>query len=202
MHPVEAIEALYYLGQRDFAENYAQELQSKAAKLEKRGCTGIRWHFIGHLQTNKVKALLPYLHAVHAVDSEKLARELARHWKTLDRHGRLPVFIEVNIDQEESKSGLPPEAVPEFAYLLSKIPELWIQGLMCIPAASGSSEAARDAFRRLRELEVRSRPHTAGRLSMGMSGDFEAAIQEGATHIRVGTALFGPRPPKSHPSPT
>ncbi|MCM2322621.1 MAG: YggS family pyridoxal phosphate-dependent enzyme [Oligoflexia bacterium] len=195
-HPVELLEALYWLGQRDFAENYVQELLGKAKELEERGCTGIRWHFIGHLQTNKVKALLPLVQSVHAVHSEKLARELANRWKSSGRQGRLPVFIEVNIDEEPSKSGLRAADVPAFAAFVASLPELSLQGLMCIPAPSASAEESRTAFRKLRELELQCRPHTSGRLSMGMSGDYEAAIQEGSTHLRLGTALFGPREPK------
>ncbi|MCM2280180.1 MAG: YggS family pyridoxal phosphate-dependent enzyme [Oligoflexia bacterium] len=198
-HPIEAIEALYWLGQRDFAENYAQELVEKAKTLEQKGCSGIRWHFIGHLQTNKVKALIPFVHSVHAVDSEKLARELATRWKASSRPGRLPVFLEVNIDRETSKSGLDPDRVPAVAARISELPELELQGLMCIPSAEGSAEDNRAAFGRLRELEIQCRPHTQGKLSMGMSGDYTAAIQEGTTHIRIGTALFGPRPAKTRP---
>jgi pyridoxal phosphate enzyme (YggS family) len=197
--PADAVEALYRLGHRDFGENYVQELVAKAKELEDRGCTGIRWHFIGHLQTNKVKALLPCLHTIHTVDSEKLARELAKRWKEAARPGKLPVFIEVNIDQEDSKAGLPPSEAPALAQKLSELPELDLQGLMCIPAvAPGTQETAPTAaFTKLRELETQCRPYTQGQLSMGMSADFEAALHEGATHIRLGTILFGPRQPKA-----
>lgn len=192
IQPIASIEALYQLGQRDFGENYVQEMVAKAQELDAKGLKDIRWHFIGHLQTNKVKALIPWVHSVHAVDSEKLARELAKRWKESGRPGRLPIFIEVNIDQEESKSGLKPEETPALAEKLAQIPELSLQGLMCIPAP-GTPEQGRAAFRRLKELEIRCRPHTQGQLSMGMSADFEAALQEGATQIRLGTVLFGPR---------
>lgn len=195
-HPAEDVEALYHLGQRDFAENYVQELLEKASALRERGCTELRWHFIGHLQTNKVKALLPVIDVLHTVDSEKLARKVAQQWKALGRKGRLPVFLEVNIDQEPSKHGLRAEEVRGVAERISQeMPELLLMGLMCIPAA-GSLDQTRAAFVRLRELEASLRPLTAGFLSMGMSGDYETAIQEGATHVRVGTALFGPRAPQ------
>lgn len=193
--PADKIEALFHLGHRDFAENYVQELLEKAEQLEQRGCAGIRWHFIGHLQTNKVKALLQVVDAIHAIDSEKLAREISKRWKASGRAGRLPVFIEVNIDAEPSKSGLPPEETLDFARAIDRdlAGELDLRGLMCIPAP-GSTEQIRTGFARLRELELKCRPATHGGLSMGMSGDFELAVAEGATHVRVGTALFGERP--------
>lgn len=191
-HPAETIEALYRLGHRDFGENYVQELVQKAQELEAKGCTGIRWHFIGHLQTNKVKQLMPWISSVHALDSEKLAQELAKRWRAAGRSGRLPVFIEVNIDTEESKAGIPPQEVIPFAKKLAEIPELELQGLMCIPSPS-SPDQGRAAFHALRELEAQCRPWTAGQLSMGMSSDYLIAIEEGATQIRLGTALFGAR---------
>src|SRR5206468_2057422 len=98
--PEDKIEALYRLGHRDFGENYVQELVAKAVELERRGCSGIRWHFIGHLQTNKAKLLVPHVFSVHSVDSEKVALALARQWGAGERGGKLPVFIEVNISQE------------------------------------------------------------------------------------------------------
>jgi pyridoxal phosphate enzyme (YggS family) len=99
--PEDKIEALYRLGHRDFGENYVQELVGKAAELERRGCIGIRWHFIGHLQTNKAKLLVPHVFSVHSVDSEKVAQALARQWGASGRSGSFPVFIEVNISREE-----------------------------------------------------------------------------------------------------
>jgi len=192
---VDDIEALYRLGHRDFGENYAQELVEKARELsEVRGCKDIRWHFIGHLQTNKVKMILPWVSFVHTVDSEKLARELDKVWARLGRPGKLPVFVEVNVDREASKAGLEPEAVPAFVKALpASCPSLEIRGLMCIPAAGLPESETRAAFRRLKELEACCRPVSQGSLSMGMSSDFPLALSEGSTHVRVGTALFGPR---------
>jgi PLP dependent protein len=191
--PAEAIETLYALGHRDFGENYVQELCEKAVELERRGCSGIRWHMIGHLQTNKVKQLVPHVFCVHSVSSEKLARELARRWKEARGPGtRLPVFIEVNIDSEDSKHGLLPADVPPLTAALAPISELSVEGLMCIPAAQ-SAGGEGDAFKRLRALSNECRPLVGGKLSMGMTQDFEAAIREGATHVRVGTAIFGSR---------
>jgi PLP dependent protein len=191
MQPVEAIETLYRLGHRDFGENYVQELVSKARELDLRGCTGIRWHFIGHLQTNKVKLLIPFVYAVHSVDSERLGLELAKRWKIFGRGGRLPIFIEVNIDDEERKSGVLVAEAPRLAELLASVTELDLMGLMCIPALNSKNSA--ESFHRLRELEARCRPYTSSQLSMGMTDDFEVAIGEGATHVRIGTALFGAR---------
>lgn len=192
-HPVEAIQALYHLGHRDFGENYVQELLEKAQQLQSQGLQDIRWHFIGHLQTNKVKTLIPWVHSIHTVDSEKLAHELSKRWKASGRPGKLPVFIEVNIDREESKSGLLPEEVLEFTKKIAEFSELEIQGLMCIPSPS-SPEQVKAAFRHLKELEAQCRPQTAGQLSMGMSSDYLIALNEGATHIRLGTVLLGTRP--------
>jgi pyridoxal phosphate enzyme (YggS family) len=191
--PAEAIADLYALGHRDFGENYVQELVEKAEALRER-CPGIRWHFIGHLQTNKVKALVPHVHVVHSVDSERLALELDKRWRALrgEETQPLPCFVEVNIDDEPSKSGVPASQAPVLAHAIAQCcPSLKLRGLMAIPAVSSSAAP----FAALRELEQRCRPSTHGALSMGMSGDFEVAIAQGATHVRVGTALFGPRPP-------
>ncbi len=186
----DAIEELYQLGHRDFGENYAQEMIQKARELIARGCTGIRWHFIGHLQTNKVKLVIPYVSMIHTLNSEKLAKEIAKQWSLANRQDRLPVFIEVNLDHEANKSGIPCTQVTEFTEQIHSIPELDLQGLMCIPL---SNEDPRTRFALLRELEWKARPISKGKLSMGMSKDFKIALQEGATHIRIGTALFGSR---------
>lgn len=189
--PVEAIQKLYQLGHRDFGENYVQEFLKKDEELRARGCAGIRWHFIGHLQTNKVKSLLPGVHCIHTVDSERLVAELIKRQRPfVETNSAFPIFIEVNIADEASKAGLPPSQVPEFVREVHQHTELRIQGLMCIPPVEGDSKGW---FARLRELEQECRPSSRGMLSMGMSDDFEAAILEGATHVRVGTALFGTR---------
>jgi pyridoxal phosphate enzyme (YggS family) len=198
--PAAAIAELYALGQRDFGENYVQELVAKATELSEKGLFEIRWHFIGHLQSNKCKQLAPWVSSVHSLDSESTARELAKRWQAAGHAEALPVFLEVNIDVEPAKSGVKPEEAPAVAQAIAGIPGLELRGLMCVPAASASASAsasagagAKVAFAKLRELEVRCRPFTRGDLSMGMSGDFEAAIDEGATHVRVGTSLFGAR---------
>ncbi|MFZ9595849.1 MAG: YggS family pyridoxal phosphate-dependent enzyme [Bdellovibrionia bacterium] len=188
--PVDQIEALYRLGHRDFGENYVQELVAKAEDLESRGFTGIRWHMIGHLQTNKVKRLIPWVFSVHAVDSVKLGCELARNWRQSGRLGQLQVFIEVNIDEEPTKSGVLPQQLLPLAETLQAQPELQCLGLMCIPHLE---KDPRGSFQKLFSLERQLQSKTHGGLSMGMSQDFGMAIEEGATHIRVGTLLFGPR---------
>lgn len=188
--PIEAIEELYRLGHRDFGENYVQELVQKATVLNSRGLSGIRWHFIGHLQTNKVKTLIPFVSSIHSVSSIKMALEIAKRWSQVKTGGSLPVFIEVNLDHEKSKSGISPSEVISFVKEVSGISGLRLDGLMCIPA---SHQDPRQKFAALRELEKNCQPISNGMLSMGMSSDFEIAIQEGATHVRVGTALFGSR---------
>ncbi len=190
---VDAIEGLYRRGHRDFGENYVQELLEKAEALRARGCADIRWHFIGHLQTNKVKQLLPVVHCIQSVDSLKLAAELSKRWVALGKPSPLPVFLQVNQDAEQSKSGVSEADARATADRISRLPGLRLLGLMSIPDPAAPGGTA-PAFDRLRELEKSCRPFTAGQLSMGMSADFEQAIRSGSTLVRVGTALFGPRP--------
>lgn len=202
---VEAIQELYRLGHRDFGENYAQELVAKDEALKKQGISDIRWHFIGHLQSNKVKWVLPRVYSIHTLSSFKLAQEIVRRVSlsrltsvegddsvlvSSPRMIPVPVFVEVNLDREESKSGLNSEDVISFVQRVSQFPELNIQGLMCVPDPQRESQGA---FEELRSLELSCRPYTHGRLSMGMSSDFEAALECGSTHIRLGTILFGQR---------
>ncbi len=191
LQSTEAILELYRLGQRDFGENYVQELAQKARELEDRGIGDIRWHFIGHLQTNKVKQLLPLVSMIHSIDSEKLAAEVAKRWRSIGRPGRIPVFIAVNIDEEESKSGVSVMDCRELCEKVATLQEIDLRGLMAIPRPESAQTGI--AFKRLRELDLQCRPFTKGELSMGMTQDFEIAIREGATHVRVGSALFGPR---------
>jgi pyridoxal phosphate enzyme (YggS family) len=196
---VDAIAELYNQGQRDFGENYVQELTTKAQELSERGFFEIRWHFIGHLQSNKAKQLAPWVSSVHSLDSESTAKELGKRWLALKREEALPVFLEVNIDREKEKSGVSPDDAVKSAREIGAVPGLELRGLMCVPKAHGpgySNGHSESAFSRLRDLEQKCRPFTQGDLSMGMSGDFENAIAEGATHVRVGTSLFGPRPAK------
>lgn len=212
--PWESIRELYEQGQRDFGENYVQELVEKAAQARHEGLDEIRWHFLGNLQTNKCKSLVTAADFVHSVDSIRLARELAARWEAAGRAGKLPIFLEINIDREHSKHGFTPADAPVMARTIQgSFAPLALQGLMCIPSAkisgkTGLSHAAEEkiahppeisAFTRMRELEAHCRPHTQGALSMGMTQDFEEAIAQGATHVRVGTAIFGARAPKTSP---
>jgi pyridoxal phosphate enzyme (YggS family) len=189
VQPIEAIRSLYDLGQRDFGENYVQELVEKAETLSKSGVNDIRWHFIGHLQSNKVKQLLPHVATIQSIDSFKLAQEISKRWKATNASSVLSIFLSVNIDQEESKSGVSVSETREIARQVSELEGIRLEGLMCIPAPGNS----RTAFARLKELELACRPYTHGALSMGMSDDFSDAIAAGATLIRVGTSLFGKR---------
>jgi pyridoxal phosphate enzyme (YggS family) len=185
------IEALYRLGHRDFGENYVQELVEKSEKLFERGCTSIRWHFIGHLQTNKVKTLIPFTHTIHSVDSVRLAQEISKR-----ATHPIQIYLNVNIDREPSKSGFSPDEISAAASEIKTLPQIDLRGLMCIPEPHDDVEKMREPFQRLNQLEKKCQPATQGSLSMGMSDDFEIAIAEGATAIRVGTLLFGPRKAK------
>lgn len=191
-HSFQKIQELYEEGQRDFGENYVQELIEKAQLAQAAGLTEIRWHFIGHLQTNKVKALLPWVHTIHAVNSLRLAQEIE---KRADKQQIIPVFIEVNIDHEGTKSGVSPEDTPKLAAEMVDLEHVILQGLMCIPEP-GQANGSEPAFERTAALEKALRPATLGFLSMGMTSDFKAAIRAGATHIRVGSAIFGDRVPR------
>ncbi len=195
----ESIEALYHLGHRDFGENYVQELLEKDQKLKERGLTDIRWHFIGHLQRNKVKVLVPIVDTIHTVDSLSLASEVAKRWKALGTGDKLKIFLEVNLHSETSKAGFEPKNLLQTLQPITYFNELMILGLMCIP---DPKEDARQSFTGLRALEHTCHPFTHSQLSMGMSGDYVIAIEEGSTHIRVGTSLFGPRSHQNSSDPT
>jgi len=180
-------------GQREFGENYLQEAKGKIAALGE----GLVWHFIGHLQRNKAKAAVELFHLIHSVDRLPLAEALdaaaARLGKVQD------ILLQVNLAGEETKSGVAPEALPALWEEVSRLPHLRVRGLMTMPPWLPDPEAVRPYFRSLRELRDRLRatyPPAAGltELSMGMTGDFEAAVEEGATLVRIGTAIFGRRP--------
>ncbi|HEY3355353.1 MAG TPA: YggS family pyridoxal phosphate-dependent enzyme [Polyangia bacterium] len=193
--PAAAIRAAYAAGQRLFAENYAQELRDKAAELA--DLADLTWHFIGPLQRNKVKYVVGTAALLQSVDSVRLMDELDHRAAALGL--TLPCLVEVNIAGEASKSGLPPAALPEVLDAFAARPRLSCEGLMTMPPFGDEAEEARPYFRALRELRDRAavtpRPRVSLRhLSMGMSQDFEVAIEEGATIVRVGTAIFGARP--------
>jgi hypothetical protein len=168
-------------------ENRVQEAREKVAEI---GRT-VSWHFIGHLQTNKVRDALELFDVVHSVDRIDLARELDRRARAKGR--TIDALVQINVGGELSKGGWPPEAVETAVEAVSALPGLKLRGLMTIPPVVERAEDARGWFRALRKLAER---HGLPELSMGMSGDFEVAIEEGATMIRVGTAIFGPRAPR------
>jgi hypothetical protein len=186
-HGPDAIEAAYAAGQRDFGENYVQELTAKAEAL--RSLVDLRLHFIGRLQRNKAKQVVAVAHAVQSVDSLPLAEALSQRAAALGRSVR--VLLQVNGDREAQKAGALPETLPALVDAVRLLPGLVLEGLMTIPRAEDDPERSRAAFRALRELGMR---FDLRELSMGMSHDFEVAIEEGATIVRVGTAIFGQRP--------
>ena len=195
--PAALVRAAYGEGQCDFGENYVQELVAKAAELPE----DVAWHFIGHLQTNKVKELVsvPNLACVHTVDTPKLAAELHKRVAAARAERPLPIFVQINTSGEESKSGASPaEAAALCERIRHEWPSLALAGLMCIgkyTADEGDADADFATLRRCRDevaadLGVRADELA---LSMGMSHDFEAAIMAGATHVRVGSTIFGAR---------
>jgi hypothetical protein len=184
--PAEAIREAYAAGQRDFGENYAQEWREKADALA--DLPDLRWHFVGSLQTNKVKYLAGRVHAIHAVDREELAREISRRFAQKGAVAR--VLLEVNTGGEATKGGCPPAATPALAEAVRALPAVELAGLMCIPPPEDDPRPHFQLLRRLRDaLGLRE-------LSMGMSADWRVAVEEGATLVRIGTAVFGERPPR------
>ena len=191
------IREAYEAGQRVFGENYAQELRDKARELAD---LDIEWHYVGHLQRNKAKFAAEFADMVETVDSKELADELVRQAakRPAAKAAPLGCLIEVNIGDESSKSGAKPADLAELARYLLALPDLRFKGLMIIPPYDSDPEKSRPCFARLRELldsliEKISPIQHIEELSMGMSHDFEAAIEEGSTIIRVGTAIFGGR---------
>lgn len=173
-------------------ENKAQELRSKAPELQD---TPARWHFIGHLQSNKIKDVLPWVEMIQSVDRLSLAQKLSQK---LSAEGRsLPILVQVNTSYEDQKSGVLPEEAPELLQRIAELPGLELKGLMTIGLLNGNESQTRDCFRRLREVQAQAQEQLPeaelSELSMGMSGDYLWAIEEGATLVRVGSAIFGLR---------
>jgi hypothetical protein len=194
--PVEAIEAAYAAGQRDFGENYAQELDRKARALAH--LEGVRWHFVGNLQRNKAKLVAPHAHLIHTVDTPELAADLD---KRLAAAGRaVEALVEVNVSGEAQKHGAEPARVAALVEACAPLAHLRLRGLMTVPPADDEA-AARRCFDDLARLAAGLAPALGGAplLSMGMSDDLELAIAAGATHVRVGTAIFGER---EYPAPS
>ncbi|CAM3491564.1 YggS family pyridoxal phosphate-dependent enzyme [Halomonas lysinitropha] len=191
--PAAMIREAWHLGQREFGENYVQEALDKQAELTE--LDPIVWHFIGPLQSNKTREVAEHFSWVHSVDREKIARRL--NDQRPEALGPLNICLQVNISEETSKSGVSLEALPALAEAILAMPALRLRGLMTIPAPAEGREAQRVPFARLREafeaLRERFPEAPLDTLSMGMSADLEAAVQEGATLVRLGTAIFGER---------
>ena len=190
--PEEMLREAYEAGQRDFGENKVQEIVRKKPALP----DDIRWHMIGHLQRNKVKQLIGQTVMIHSVDSFRLAEAISA--EAVKAQIVMPVLIEVNAAKEDSKYGVMPENTEELVRAVSGLPGIHVEGLMTIAPYTDDPETNRPYFVLLRQLAVDIDNKcidnvSMGKLSMGMTGDFEVAIEEGATHIRVGTGIFGER---------
>ncbi len=194
--PVEVIESAYGLGLRDFGENRAQEYRDKMRRLSPELLRGTRWHFVGQLQSNKVKYLLNHCYLIHSLDRWSVVEEMVSlagkegiNWSAL---------VQVNVSGEKSKGGLSPQELPDFLRDVSQYPAIRVEGLMTMAPLVDDPEEARPYFRNLatlaKEMQVLMPNLSLRHLSMGMSDDFSIAIEEGATLIRVGEALFGRRP--------
>ena len=190
--PIEMIEEAIEYGKKEFGENKAQEMKQKYEALPK----DIVWHFIGHLQTNKVKYVVGRASLIHSVDSLHLAEAIEK--ESAKKNVISDILIEVNVAGEESKFGLNTEETEELVRSISKLPHIRIKGLMTIAPFVDNPEDNRDIFRSLKELSVDIQSKNIDNvlmdiLSMGMTGDYEVAIEEGASHVRVGTGIFGER---------
>jgi PLP dependent protein len=191
--PVERIHEAIDAGQRVFGENRVQEAQPKVEALGR----DVQWHLIGHLQRNKAKFVCGLFDMIHSVDNLPLAQDISGR---AARHGMvMPILIQVNIGDETTKSGVDPSETLALVRQVAALPHVAVKGLMCVPPAVEIAEHARPYFVQLRtlaaQIEREEIPNVAmAELSMGMSHDFEVAIEEGATMVRVGSAIFGPRP--------
>ncbi len=188
--PVTVVRAAAEAGQAEFGENYLQEALAKVDALRDLRLT---WHFIGHLQANKTRDVAAAFQWVHTVDRPRIAERLSAqrpHYA-----GPLDVLLQIKLGNEPTKGGIVPADAPALAAVVAGLPRLRLRGLMCIPEPATGEDAQRAPFRRLRELleTLRDQGHALDTLSMGMSDDLEAAVAEGATIVRIGTAVFGPR---------
>lgn len=191
--PNEDLMELYQLGQRDFGENYVQELVDKAAALPK----DIRWHFIGHLQSNKVKYIAPFVHLIHGVDSLKLLQEINK--QAIKNNRTIECLLQIHIAQEETKFGLDETELEQIIAQIDQLPNVRICGLMGMASFSEDQHKVRNEFNYLNNLFIKHKSwfikHSSNEpiLSMGMSGDYPMAIEEGSTLVRIGSLLFGAR---------
>ena len=179
----------YEVGQRDFGENKIQEMSEKWEHLPK----DIHWHMIGHVQTNKVKYMAPFVHLIHAVDSLKLLKEIQK--QALKNNRTIGCLIQIRIAQEETKFGFPAEELSSLVEAAKQFPNIEIKGLMGMASFTSNQEQIRQEFRNLAEIfsEFKFVKPESTILSMGMSGDYQMAIEEGSTMIRVGSKIFGER---------
>ncbi len=188
--PPEKLVPLLDAGHCIFGENKLQELEVKAPALP----DSLEWHYIGNIQKNKIRKILHYSNWLHSIDSEKLL--LAVNRIAREENIKPNIFLQVNIDHEETKGGVPPDDVEKLIKVASELKYLCLKGLMCIPSFQKDPELTRPSFKRLKELRDHIQANTKISLpflSMGMSNDYTIAIEEGATHIRVGSAIFGTR---------
>ncbi len=187
--PVEDILALYDLGQRDFGENYVQELIEKDNELPK----DIRWHFIGHLQTNKVKQIINFVHLIHGVDSLKLLKEINKQSEKINKITNC--LLQVHIAQEETKFGLDEIELNEIMHQLNSLKNVSVQGLMAMATNTNNEDQIRKEFQHLKLLQqkLQTENYKLQTLSIGMTADYKIAIEEGSNMIRVGSLIFGSR---------
>ena len=194
-NPVESIIDAMSVGISHFGENYAQELRDKQQDIVNRKATQPRWHFIGHLQTNKVKYIAPYVEMIHSVDSLKLAVEISKEAQKNNR--TIDILLQVNTSAEESKSGCTPDEVYKLAENVFQLDFINVRGLMTIGSFAEDKAIAISEFKLLKSLRDKLQDlhpnQNLSHLSMGMTNDFDLAIKEGATIVRVGTAIFGSR---------
>ncbi|HEY4582619.1 MAG TPA: YggS family pyridoxal phosphate-dependent enzyme [Lysobacter sp.] len=197
LQPAAAITELAAAGQRDFGENYVQEALRKQQELRASGAAQLCWHLIGHLQGNKAKEAAMAFDWVQTVDRASIAEALSKH-RPADR-AALNVLLQVNVDDEAGKHGCRPDDLPALAAAVAALPRLALRGLMIIPTPHPDLEARRPAFRAARQLfdDLRDAYASVDTLSMGMSDDYLLALGEGATMVRIGSALFGARPPRA-----
>lgn len=190
--PLSMLKEAYEAGARDFGENKVQELVEKIPEMP----GDVRWHMIGHLQRNKVKYIVGKVYLIHSVDSLRLAEEISK--EALKQNTSVNILLEVNMAEEESKFGVAPEETTDLVSCVSRLPGIHICGLMTIAPFVENAEDNRQYFRRLKQLSVDIESKNIDNvnmdiLSMGMTGDYSVAVEEGATYVRIGTGIFGER---------
>ena len=186
-HPAEAIQEAYYIGERDFGESRVQELCAKYEVLPK----DIRWHFIGHLQTNKVRQIVPFVYLIQSVNSLRLLDVIEAEAAKINR--LVKVLLEVHVAHEETKSGFLPEELAEVLPLLPKYKHVEVCGLMTMATNTNDETEIHRCFRQVADLAKRLMPNNEAILSFGMSDDYQLAIEDGSNMVRIGSSIFGER---------